>query len=133
VIGLLRSDVAMVLDTYALLKPSIDDGKARAIATTGGKRSTALPNIPTAQESGLAGFDVSSWQGIFARAGTPAPIIERLNRELRTILADPAIKQRLLELGLEASGSTPEELGSRLQSDIAKWAKVIADAGIEKR
>jgi tripartite-type tricarboxylate transporter receptor subunit TctC len=132
-VALLRNDVDMVLDTYALLKPTIDDGKARGLASTGAKRSPVTPNIPTAQESGLAGFEVTSWQGVFVKAGTPAAIIERLNRELRIVLAEPSVKERLLTVGLEAHAGTPEELGARLKSDIDKWAKVIAAAGIEKR
>ena len=132
-VALLRGDVDMVLDTYALLKPTIEDGKARAIATTGTKRSATTPNVPTAQEGGLAGFEVTSWQGLFVRAGTPAVVIERLNRELRSVVAQDDVKDRLLQLGLEARSGTPEELGSRLKSDIEKWAKVIAQAGIEKR
>jgi tripartite-type tricarboxylate transporter receptor subunit TctC len=132
-IALLRNDVDMVLDTLALLKGTIDDGKARPIAVTGSRRSAALPHIPTAQEGGLAGYEVTSWNGIFARAGVPAPVIERLNREIRATVAMPEIKQRLLQLGLLASSGPPEDLRARLQSDIAKWAKVIADAGIERR
>ncbi len=132
-VALLRSDVDLVLDTYALLKPAIDDGKARAVASTGPTRSPATPDVPTAQESGLAGFEVASWQGVFVRAGTPAPIVERLNRELRAVVARSDVKERLLQLGLEAHAGTPEELGTRLRTDIDRWAQVIARAGIEKR
>jgi tripartite-type tricarboxylate transporter receptor subunit TctC len=132
-VGLLRNDVDMVLDTYALLKPAIDDGKARGLASTGAKRSPVTPNIPTANESGLPGFEVTSWQGVFARAGTPPAVIEKLNRELRAVLSDASVKERLLQVGLEAHAGTPEEMGARLKSDIDKWAKVITQAGIEKR
>lgn len=132
-VALLRGDADLVLDTYALLKPAIDDGKARAIASTGPQRSPATPAVPTAQESGLAGFEVTSWQGVFVRAGTPGAVIERLNLELRAVMAQPDVQARLLQLGLEAHAGTPNELGARLKSDIDKWAKVIAQTGIEKR
>ena len=113
----------MVLDTYALLKPTIEDGKARAIATTGTKRSATTPNVPTAQEGGLAGFEVTSWQGLFVRAGTPAVVIERLNRELRSVVAQDDVKDRLLQLGLEARSGTPEELGVAAQERHRKMGK----------
>jgi tripartite-type tricarboxylate transporter receptor subunit TctC len=132
-IALLRNDVAMVLDTHALLKPTMDDNQTRALATTGGKRSAALPNVPTAAEGGLTGYEVTSWNGIFAPAGTPPDVVARLNREYREILARPEVKARLLKLSLEAQASSPEELGARLKGDIEKWAKVIAQAGIEKQ
>ena len=132
-IALMRQDVDAVLDTYALLKSSVESGAARLVASTGASRSAVFPDLPTVAESGLAGFDVTSWNAVFARADTPGPIVEKLNREIRAIQADPEIKQRLLQLGLQAYSGPPEELGNRLKSDIAKWAKVIDQAGIEKR
>jgi tripartite-type tricarboxylate transporter receptor subunit TctC len=132
-IALMRQDVDVVLDTYALLKSSIEGGSVRSLASTGGKRSAVFPDLPTVSESGLAGFDVTSWNAIFARAETPAAIVQKLNTEIRTIQADPEVKQRLLQVGLEAYSGPPEELGARLKSDIEKWAKVIDQAGIEKR
>jgi tripartite-type tricarboxylate transporter receptor subunit TctC len=132
-IGLLRNDVDMVLDTYALLKSTIDSGNARPIATTGPKRSTVLPDIPTVQEGGLPGFDVTSWNAIFVRKGVDKAIVQRLNNEVRSILETDNIKTRLRELGLEATPMTPEELGARLQSDIKKWAAVITKVGLAKK
>jgi len=132
-IALMRQDVDAVLDTYALLKSSVESGAARLVASTGAKRSAVFPELPTVAESGLAGFDVTSWNAVFARAETPAPIIEKLNREIRAIQSDPEIKQRLLQLGLQAYSGPREELGERLKSDIAKWAKVIEQAGVEQR
>ncbi len=132
-IGLLRNDVDMVLDTYALLKSTIDSGSARPIATTGPKRSTVLPDIPTVQEGGLAGFDVTSWNAIFVRKGVDEVIVQRLSSAVRKILETDDIKTRLRELGLEATPMTPKELGGRLQSDIEKWAAVITKVGLAKK
>jgi tripartite-type tricarboxylate transporter receptor subunit TctC len=132
-VALLRNDVDVVLDSYTLLKSSIDAGSVRVIASTGAKRSAILPEVPTVQESGVAGFDVTSWNAVFARAGTPPAIIQKLNGEIRAIQSDPAIRQRLIGIGVEGYSGPSEELGERLKSDIAKWAKVIEQAGIEKR
>jgi tripartite-type tricarboxylate transporter receptor subunit TctC len=132
-VGTLRGDVDLMIDNYAAVKSPLDDGRARAIATTGTARSPALPDVPTVQESGVPGFEVTSWNGIFAPAGTPTEVIATLNRALHTVLAMPDVKQRMLDLGVEAKASTPEELRSRLQADIAKWGEVIAKAGIEQQ
>ena len=132
-VGMLRGDVDLMIDNYAAVKAAVDDGRARAIATTGTARTPALPDVPTVQESGVPGFEVTSWNGIFAPAGTPTEVIATLNRALHTVLAMPDVKQRMLDLGVEARASTPEELRSRLQADIAKWGEVIAKAGIEQQ
>src|SRR5262249_9353823 len=105
----------------------------RAIAGTGAKRSDVTPNVPTLQEMGLPGFDATSWNGIFARAGTSNKIIERLNVETNAVLSQPAIKRRLIEIGLVASGGTAAELHARLKEDIVRWKEVIAQAGIERQ
>jgi tripartite-type tricarboxylate transporter receptor subunit TctC len=89
--------------------------------------------VPTVQESGIPGFEVTSWNGIFAPAGTLTEVIATLNRALHTVLAIPDVKQRMLDLGIEARASTPEELRARLEADIAKWGEVIAKAGIEQQ
>jgi tripartite-type tricarboxylate transporter receptor subunit TctC len=132
VVALLRGDVQMGIDFYAPLKPSLDNGQARAVATGGATRSPALPNIPTVQEGGVAGFDVTAWNGLYAPAGTPAAIIETLNATLREVLADPTLKKRALDLGIDAKASTPAELDARMRSDITKWGGVIAGAHIPK-
>lgn len=132
VVGLLRNDVQMDMDFYAAVKPTLDSGKARAIATSGPQRSPELPNVPTVQEQGVAGFDVTAWNGLYAPAGTPQAIIDTLNAALREVLADPTLKKRALDLGIDARASTPAELDSRMRSDIAKWGAVIARAHIPK-
>jgi tripartite-type tricarboxylate transporter receptor subunit TctC len=129
-VALLRNDVAVLFDTYLVFKPQLDSGEFRAIASTTTKRSSWLPNVPTAIETGLKDFEVTSWNGIFVHARTPPTIIARLNREITAVLGDAAVIARLRSLGLEAGASTPAQLGSRFKSDIARWAKVIKAAGI---
>jgi tripartite-type tricarboxylate transporter receptor subunit TctC len=128
-IGMLRGDVDLMIDNYA----AVDDGRARAIATTGTARSPALPDVPTVQEGELKTFEVTSWNGIFAPAGTPGSVVETMNAALQKVLAMPEVKQRMQGLGVEARASTPEALKARLQADIAKWSEVIAKAGIERQ
>jgi tripartite-type tricarboxylate transporter receptor subunit TctC len=133
VVALLRNDVQMGIDFYGPLKSSLDNGKARAIATGGLKRSPALPDVPTVQESGVPGFDVVAWNGLYAPAGTPNAIIEKLNKAIHDVVAEPALQKRALALGIQAQASTPAELDAHMRGDIAKWGKVIADAKIPKQ
>lgn len=100
---------------------------------TGARRSAVTPDVPTLQESGLAGFDASSWNGIFVRAGTPTAIIEKLNRESNVALSQASIKARLIEIGLEASASTATEVHDRLKVDIERWKEVITKVGVERQ
>jgi tripartite-type tricarboxylate transporter receptor subunit TctC len=132
VVALLRDDVQMGIDFYAPFKPDLDNGKGRALATSGVQRSPELPNIVTVREGGVAGFEVTAWNGLFAPVGTPDAIIQKLNGALHEVLADPDLKQRALSLGIDAKASTPQELEARLRGDIEKWGKVIAQANIPK-
>jgi tripartite-type tricarboxylate transporter receptor subunit TctC len=131
--ALLRNDVAVLFDTYLVFKNQLDSGQFRAVASTTAKRSSWLPDVPTAIETGLKDFEVTSWNAIFVHANTPPAIVARLNKEIAAVMADPAVIARLRNLGLEAGASTPEELGARIKSDIAKWAKVIKASGIETK
>jgi tripartite-type tricarboxylate transporter receptor subunit TctC len=133
VVALLRDDIQMDIDFYAALKPTLDGGKARAIATSAPQRSPELPNIPTVQEGGVANFEVTAWNGLYAPAGTPDAITQTLNKALHDVLADPDLKKRALDLGIDAKASTPAELDGRMRGDIEKWGKVIAQAGIAKQ
>jgi tripartite-type tricarboxylate transporter receptor subunit TctC len=132
-VSLIRNDTHLLIDSQAALKSALEGQQARALATSGPRRSAAMPDVPTAQESGIAGFDVTSWNALFAPKGTPEPIIQKLNATLKEILATQEIKTRLLELGIEARSETPAELKQRLQSDIEKWRAVIEKAGIPKQ
>ncbi len=129
-IALLRGDVVMLFDTYTVFKPQLDSNEFRAIATTTAKRTPWFPNVPTAIESGLKDFEVTSWNGIFAHAKTPRAIINRLNREINEVIANPESVSRMRTLGLEAGAGTAEALHDRLKNDVEKWAKVIKAAKI---
>ncbi|MEJ8812228.1 tripartite tricarboxylate transporter substrate binding protein [Variovorax ureilyticus] len=110
------------------------DGKAlRALATMGAKRSFALPDTPTVAESGVAGFNVASWNALAVPAKTPPDIVARLNKEANKALASPEVKQRLRTLGVEAAGSTPEQQAKVLKDEIKRWSDVIRQAGIPKQ
>lgn len=132
-VALLRDDVQLMIDTYAAMKSGLDDQKLRPLATTGPTRSEVLPNVPTAQESGVKDYEVTSWNALFVPAGAPAQVAEILNKSLREVLVDPDVKKRLLALGISAKASSPDELRARLQGDIAKWSAVIERAGIAKQ
>lgn len=111
-------------------RPQIDAGRVRILAIAGPKRFPGLPNVPTLQESGLPGADLSSWFVLMAPAGTPRPVIDTLNREVNRALAKPEIRERLFKLGLIPLGGTPEQLAARMQQDSGKWGLVIRQAKI---
>jgi tripartite-type tricarboxylate transporter receptor subunit TctC len=131
-IALFRNDVQLAVEFYAATKSGIDDGKLRLLATGGATRSPLTPDTPTAAEAGVPGYEVSSWNALFGKTGTPPAIVARLNEAVREVVAMPDVQKRMLELGLEAQAGSPEEIGARLKSDIAKWTKVIDDAHIPK-
>ena len=132
-ISLLQGDIALMIDSYSSMKGNLDDGKFRALASSGPVRSRSTPDIATVQESGVANYDVVSWNALFAPAGTPPEIVNKLNGALQEILTDADVKKRLIELGIEARASTPQEISARLKSDIDKWRQVIEKAGIQKQ
>jgi tripartite-type tricarboxylate transporter receptor subunit TctC len=132
-VALLQGDVALMIDSYSSMKGNLADGKLRALASSGARRSEATPELATVQEGGVPDYDVVSWNALFAPAGTPPEIVKTLNVALQDILADVDVKKRLLELGIEARAGTPAALADRLKSDIDKWQKVIEKAGIQKQ
>ena len=132
VVALLRNDVDMVIDFYAALKPGLQDNKTRGLAWSGPTPSPAVPEIPAAIKT-VPGFEVVSWNAMYAPAGTPQAVIDTLNKALREVLADPDLKRRALELGIDLKPSAPAEIHARLQDDIKKWSDVIQKAGIEKQ
>lgn len=109
----------------------IKAGRLRAIAVSTVKRSAAFPDVPTVQEQGVRDFEVDSWYAMFVPAKTPKPVIERLNKALNQVVADPEIRERLLDQGSEAVGGTPEALGKVVQTEIAKWTRLVKDANIK--
>ncbi len=132
-VSTLQGNLALMIDSYSSMKGNLAEGKIRALASSGPARSESTPELSTVQESGVAGYDVVSWNALFAPAGTPPEIVKTLNQALQEILAEPEVKRRLLELGIEARASTPEEISARLKSDIDKWQKVIERAGIPRQ
>ena len=116
---------ANISDVLAQVKA----GRLRALAVTTAKRSAVVPELPTLSESGLPGFDVSTWQAMLAPAGTPREIIARLNAEIGRIMALPEMKERFLSFGTDAATSTPEQLGQFLRDEVAKIGKVVKDVG----
>jgi tripartite-type tricarboxylate transporter receptor subunit TctC len=112
-------------------RAALDGGYIRALAVTSAQHSTLMPHLPTLAESGLPGFDATLTYGLLAPAGTPKPIIERLNKELRAALADPDVKKSIINQGGEPSPTTPEEHAAVVAREYDKWGAVIRDAGIE--
>jgi len=126
---LLGGRVTMMFDNMPSSLPLVKEGKLRALGVTSLKRSPAAPEIPTIAEQGLPGFDAVSWFALFAPAGTPRAFIDRLQAEVKKILASPDVAAKLAEAGLDAVGSTPDELAAYQRAEIAKWAKVVKDSG----
>ncbi len=130
--GTIRGDVALLIDGYPSLQPSFDAKNLRPLAVTGPKRVAVLPDVPTVAEAGVAGYDVVSWNGLFAPTGTPQEIIALLNKHVNDAVKAPDIGKRFSEIGLDAVSSTPDALNARLAADIARWNDVVAKAGIQK-
>jgi tripartite-type tricarboxylate transporter receptor subunit TctC len=122
--------VPMTLQNAAAILPTVRDGRLRGLAQTSLKRSPNIPEFPTVAESGFPGFEAVSWFGLMAPAGTPAAIVNKLHQDTVKVLAQPDMRASFTKLGLDTVGSTPGELAAILKSDIAKWAKVIKEAGI---
>jgi tripartite-type tricarboxylate transporter receptor subunit TctC len=131
--ALMAGNLDAVFESYTAMKSLIDAGRLRALASTGSKRSAYLPELPTVKEAGVPAYEVTGWNALAAPAGTPAEVIEILNRQVNAVVAMPDVKARLLQLGTEAYAGTPEELRRQLVNDIAKWAAVIKRAGIPQQ
>jgi tripartite-type tricarboxylate transporter receptor subunit TctC len=128
--ALVSGEVPVLFETLLTTMPHIKSSKARVIAICTAKRSSVLPDVPTMSESGLPGFEASTWAGVVAPAGTPGEIIKRLNNEIVRILQMPGVKDRLSGVGDEVIGNTSEEFASFIKAEIAKYTKVIKDAKI---
>jgi tripartite-type tricarboxylate transporter receptor subunit TctC len=132
--GLAAADVAggqvqMMIDVMPNVLPLATGGKLRALGVTTAARVPAAPEIPTIAESGLPGFEVSAWDGIFAPAGTPPSVIERLNAAIRAALADPKVREALVARGTQPVTSTPDELARHVVAESEKWARVVRQSG----
>jgi tripartite-type tricarboxylate transporter receptor subunit TctC len=133
VVALLRNDVQMMVDFPSAVKGQVDSGKVRLLATSGPKRSPSMPDLVTVTEAGVKGYEVTSWNGLFAPRGTPSLIVALINATVKDVLAQADVKQRLREIGIEARTCSPEELMTLFNNDVKKWGDVIVTAGIEKK
>lgn len=130
-VAILAGETQVSFGTPTNTFPHVKSGKLRALAATTAKRSEFGPEIPTLAERGLSGFEYTSWTGLFAPAGTPKEIVERLYRESARIVNEKAIKEKLFSQGMASVGNSPEEFGAFIRSDFAKAAKIIKDIGIQ--
>jgi tripartite-type tricarboxylate transporter receptor subunit TctC len=128
---LVAGQIPMTVDTALVALPHIQSGKIRALAVTSGKRTAVLPDVPTLAEAAVPGFDVSSWQALYAPAGTPAAIVARLNTELAQIAAQPEIKAKLASLGVDHNTNTPAQFGEFQKAEQAKWVKIVKDGNLK--
>ncbi len=133
VTALLGGEVDLMISAATAVRSHVDAGTLKAIAVTSATRWQGMPNVPTIAEQGVAGFDVSSWAGVTTAPGTPKPIIDRLHAELQRTLQVPEVRARLESFGGVVTGSTPEEMRSRVATELARWTKVVHDAKIAQQ
>jgi tripartite-type tricarboxylate transporter receptor subunit TctC len=131
--AVLGKQVDVLFDTVSAVLGQVQSGDLKPIAVTGKDRFPAVPNVPSVAESGLPGYDVTTWYGLIAPAGTPAPIVAKLNKAFNEVLADPGVRERLTKAGVLAQGSTPEAFAGHMKSEFARWDKVREQAGIERK
>jgi tripartite-type tricarboxylate transporter receptor subunit TctC len=129
--GILGGQVHMMIDAITTMAPNVRAGKLRAIGTTGKTRSTVLPDVPTLSEAGLPGYETGIWLGLMAPAGTPRPILERLNTEIRKVLAAADVKENWSKQGAAPMGMTIEQFDKFLREDVTKWAAVVKSTGMK--
>jgi tripartite-type tricarboxylate transporter receptor subunit TctC len=123
--------IPMSFETVTVAMPHIQSGKVRALGVTSATRSPALPNVPTLQEAGVPGFDVASWQALYAPAGTPPAIVARVNAEVEKILAQPDVKAKMDALGLVHTANTPAQFVAFGNAELVKWVKVVKDGKVK--
>lgn len=130
-VDLISGNIQLVFVTLASGMPYIRAGRVRVLAMASPKSFSRLPDVPTVSEAGVSGFAVTNWAGVFVAAGTPRPIVDRLNSEIVKALSTQDVKQKQREMGLVAGTNTPEQFASFIQSETVKWAKVVKDANIK--
>ena len=129
--AVMAGEIDMIFGEPATLLPFVESGRLRAIATTGAKRSVGMPDLPTIAESGVPGYDVTSWNGVLAPAGTPPDAIARLNAAFNKVLAEPEMRARLVKIGYEPVGGAPERFSEKIERETRKWGPVIKEAGLQ--
>jgi tripartite-type tricarboxylate transporter receptor subunit TctC len=129
--SVMSGQVEIMLDAITTMVPMARAGRVRALGTTGLKRSSVLPDVPTISEAGVNGFETTIWLGLMAPTGTPKAIIDRMNAEVVKIIARPDVKKAWNEQGAEPMSMTPADFEKYLNADIAKWAKVVKSAGMK--
>lgn len=130
-LDLMAGNVQIVFSTLSTATGAIETNRVRALAVAGSRRFEGMPDLPTMSEAGLKGFEVNNWYGLFAPAGTPKDIIERVSSEAARALSQPDVKKRLLDAGIIAMSSSPETFAAYTRAETAKWGKVIRDANIK--
>ena len=128
---LISGRVSLMFDTVAAINVQVKAGTVRPLAVTTAKRASVAPTVPTMAEAGMPGYETSTWGGLLAPAGTPKPVVAKLNAEVNRILALPDVRQRLQDAGIEPGGGTPQQFNDFLVVEMAKWSKVARDAGIQ--
>jgi len=131
--AVVSGEIDVVFSDMAVVLPHVQAGRLRALAVTGPKQTPLVPGIPTVSESGVPGFNMTSWWGMFGPAGMPRPIVTQLNTELVRILKLPDVQKTFALLGVDAANSTPEELAALVKAEVPKYAKLIAEIGIPKQ
>jgi tripartite-type tricarboxylate transporter receptor subunit TctC len=126
---LIGGQVQLMFDSLPSAMPHLKAGTLRPLAVTTPKRSAALPEVPTIDESGYPGFAISTWYGVWAPAGTPAAVVQRLSREIAAIVRQPEVRQQFLGLGAEPVGNTPEEFAAFTKAELSKWAGIVKRSG----
>lgn len=129
-VAVVTGEVQMGFSNLSVALPQVKAGKVRGIAVTSAKRAMALPETPTIAESGLADFEASTWVGIVAPVGTPRALIQRINRDIHSVIAEPEMKNQLLSRALEPAASTPEAFARQIRTDIERWSKIIREVGV---
>ena len=130
VMAILGGEIDVFFDNIPNVLPHLKAKKMKAIAVTGVERSVLFPAIPTIAESGVPGYEVNVWFGMQLPAGTPKELIERMNRDIVSVLKDPDVVKRFRDQGVEVTASSPAAFGQLIQSEIVKWTQVIKDANI---
>jgi tripartite-type tricarboxylate transporter receptor subunit TctC len=126
---LIAGNVELMFESTNSIAQHVRNGRVRALAVTGAKRSISLPEVPTLIEAGVPGYEVNAWSGVIAPAGLPRPVLDRLNKAINAALVVPETKERFLQLGSEGGGGTPEQFAELIRRDSAKWAEVVRRSG----